>query len=298
VRAATSAATRAATRRPALPCAAGAVAATLALVLAPAAANANPLEWIWNQTKKRVYVRGGITHIAPLEQASEMELADIEGAASLAVQNGPIAGSGATVSSATIAGGSIGVKVPELHEGVSFEVVAGYPLPTIKFRATGTLVTESIAPTALGIPTGVPALGEELGQVEGLPVVITAVYQIYQRGALRPYAGLGPAVLFSRNAKITNPILTEVSQPDFNIAPAPGLVLQAGLDAKLWRQVYARVDVKFIAFMRASAEVHHIEVRTPTLPVFEAVEVGTAKMSMWVNPLIVTAGVGFDFSMF
>jgi hypothetical protein len=31
------------------------------------------------------------------------------------------------------------------------------------------------------------------------------------------------------------------------------------------------------------------------LPLFETVEVGTAKMSVWVNPLVVQLGVGADF---
>jgi outer membrane protein W len=90
-------------------------------------------------------------------------------------------------------------------------------------------------------------------------------------------------------------MLTAVSTPEMTIAPAPGLVLQGGLDVQLWRRVYARVDVKFIALMMARAEVHHIQVETPGLPLFESVEVGTAKMNVWVNPLIVQAGIGYDF---
>jgi len=79
------------------------------------------------------------------------------------------------------------------------------------------------------------------------------------------------------------------------IAPAPGLVLQGGIDAKIANHVYARLDVKFIAGMLARATVEHVQVRTPDLPLFDTVEVGTAKMSMWVNPLIVQAGIGTDF---
>lgn len=266
---------------------AGALAAA-ALVMAPAEASAE--SW-W----KRFYVRGGVTRVETLEQSREMELADVDGAASLAVQNGPIAGSGATVSSATIFGLNIGFKLPELHKRMSLELVAGAPLPKMKFKATGTLANESIAPMALGIPTGVPALGEDLGEVTAAPLVLTAVYKFTDRGRVQPYVGAGPAVLVALDKKITNPLLTEVSQPDFEIAPAPGLVLQAGLDAKLWKNVYARVDVKFIALMLARAEVKHAQVRTPALPLFDTVEVGTAKMSMWVNPLIVTGGIGFDF---
>ena len=274
-------------------------AAALAVVLAPATAAADP--W-WKRAARYVhqqgYVRGiGVAHVATLDQSREMELADIDGPASLAVQNGPIEGSGAAVSSATIPAGIAGLRLPWLDHRLSLEIVVGTPF-TVEFTATGTLAEKSIAPMALGIPTGVPALGSELGQTKAVPLVVSGVYQFRKSGVLRPYAGTGVTVMFATQNKITNRYLTEVSEPDFEIAPSPGLVLQAGLDAKLWRGLYARLDVKFIAGLLARAEVHHVVVRTPSLPLFEAVEVGTAKMSTWVNPLIVQAGLGFDFSIF
>ena len=112
---------------------------------------------------------------------------------------------------------------------------------------------------------------------------------------MRPYIGAGVAVMFTYGAKTTNPILTEVSQPEMSIAPAPGIAMQAGVEARLTKKIYARLDLKFIGLMLAKAEVHHIQVRTPALPLFDTVEVGTAKMSVWVNPLIIQAGIGMDF---
>ncbi|MBA2543382.1 MAG: hypothetical protein H0V17_27320 [Deltaproteobacteria bacterium] len=241
-------------------------------------------------TFKKIYLRGGIAHVAPLSQSRELELADIDGPASLAVQNGPIAGSGSTVSSATIPAITIGYR---LTPRISLETVLGVPF-TVKFKATGTLRDMSIAPTALGIPTGVPPIGEELGEAKAAPPMITAVYEL-TRGKVRPYVGAGVAVLFAYGGKLTNPVLTEVSQPEMKISPAPGLVLQTGLEAKIAGRVYARLDVKFIALMLARARVEHVEVRAPALPLFDTVEVGTAKMSVWVNPLIVQLGVGTDF---
>lgn len=265
-------------------------AAALVLALAPGTAEAEP--W-W----KRFYVRGGVAHVATLEQSRELELADVEGAATLAVQDGPIAGSGASISSATIPAAIVGYRLPVLGGRLSLETVLGLPF-SVKFSATGTLANESIAPTALGIPTGVEALGPKLGEASAVPPVVTAVYRLRDRGPVQPYAGAGLAVMFAFGAKVTNETLTEVGQPDFAMAPAPGLVLQAGAEAKLWRNVYARLDVKFIAGMLARATVKNVQVKTPTLPLFDTVEVGTAKMSVWVNPLIVQAGVGFDFSVF
>jgi outer membrane protein W len=240
---------------------------------------------------KRFYVRGGIAHVAPLSMSRELELADVDGAASLAIENGPIEGSGASVGSATVPAITVGYK---LNDRWSLETLLGLPF-TVKLSATGTLANESLAPMALGIPTGVPPLGSELGEAKAAPPLVTLVYQLRMHGMLRPYAGAGLAVLFAFDEKVTNPILSDVAQPEMSIAPAPGLVLQTGAELKLWKSVYARLDVKFIAFMLARAKVEHIQVRTPELPVFETVEVGTAKMNVWVNPLIVQLGVGVDF---
>jgi len=241
-----------------------------------------------------LYLRLGGALVKPLSSSRELELADIDGPASLAVENGPIAGSGATIGSATIPAIIVGWVLPTASRRWSLEAVLGTPF-TVKFEATGTLANMSIAPSALGIPTGVGALGPTLGEAQAIPPVVTAVYQLTGGGRLRPYAGAGASVLFARNARVTNPTLLAAGTPEMTIAPAPGLVLQGGLDVQLWRRVHARVDVKFIALMLARAEVKHIQVETPGLPLFDSVEVGTAKMDVWVNPLIVQAGVGYDF---
>jgi outer membrane protein W len=246
------------------------------------------------ERRHRLYLRVGVAFVKPLATSNELQLADVDGPASLAVMDGPIAGSGASVSGATIPALIVGVVLPWLHDRLSLETVLGTPF-TVKFRATGTLANQSIAPTALGIPTGVPALGPELGEATAAPPVLTAVYQLVDHGRWRPYAGLGFAMLIATDAKMTNPILTAVSQPKFTVDPAPGLALQAGLDVRLSKLFYARLDVKFIALMDAHATAEHIQVATPNIPAFGTVEVGTAKMDVMVNPLIVQAAIGFDF---
>ena len=260
------------------------------LVLAPALAVADEKP----AKPRRLYLRAGVLHLAPLVSSREMELAAIDGAASLAVENGPIAGSGATVDSATMPALIIGYRLPYLNGRLSLETILALPF-TVKFHATGTIATESLAPMALGIPTGVKPLGPELGEAKAIPPLITAVYDLVPRGPVRPYAGAGVAVMLTTSPKVTNPILTEVREPDMHISPAPGLVLQGGVEARVDPVGDPRLDVKFIAFMLARAEVNHIVVKTPELPLFETAEVGTAKMSMWINPLILQAGIGADF---
>ncbi len=248
------------------------------------------------ERRHRLYLRVGVAFVKPLATSNELQLADVDGPASLAEMDGPIAGSGASESGATIPALIVGVVLPwkRMHDRLSLETVLGTPF-TVKFRATGTLANQSIAPTALGIPTGVPALGPELGEATAAPPVLTAVYQLVDHGRWRPYAGLGFAMLIATDAKMTNPILTAVSQPKFTVDPAPGLALQAGLDVRLSKLFYARLDVKFIALMDAHATAEHIQVATPNIPAFGTVEVGTAKMDVTINPLIVQAAIGFDF---
>lgn len=262
--------------------------ALVLMLLAPALAHAD------DEPVRRLYVRAGVAHVETLESSNEMELADVDGPASLAVQNGPIEGSGATVSSATIPGIIVGYVLPWFDDKVSVETILGIPF-TITFKATGTLANESLAPTALGIPTGVQPLGEDLGEAKAAPLVVTGIYRFGKLGPVTPFAGGGVAVMFAFDSHVTNQMLTEVSDPEMSIAPAPGLVLQGGIDAQIYKRIYARLDIKFIALMLAQARVEHVQVRTPELPLFDTVEVGTAKMSMWVNPLIVQLGIGADF---
>lgn len=244
-------------------------------------------------TYKRLYVRGGVLHMAPMSKSRELALSDVHGAASLAVMDGPIAGSGASLDPVTIPAVIAGYTLPIWHDRLSLETVLSTPLH-VTFRATGTLADMSIAPEALGLETGVPALGAPLGAATAAPPLVTAVYRIADLGPLHPYAGTGVGVLVTYNAHATNPVLTEAAQPKFHIDPAPGWVLQAGFDLAVWRRVQIRADVKYIAFMKAHATVDDIVVRTPNIPLFEEAKVGTATMDMWVNPLIVQLGLGVD----
>jgi outer membrane protein W len=261
------------------------VKAALVLAAMAATAHADP---------DRLYFRAGLVHVTWLSQSHELALSGVQGPASLAITDGPIAGSGASIAPLTTPAVIIGYVLPIAHDRISIETVLGMPLH-VTFRATGTLADASIAPMALGLPTGVPALGPQLGEADAAPPIVTAVYRLVDVGPAHAYAGGGVAMLVTYNAHATNPILTEVAQPAFHIDPAPGLVLQTGVELRLWRRVVARADLKYVALMKAHATVEHISVRTPGLPLFDAVEVGSATMDIWLNPLVAQIGIGVDF---
>lgn len=191
-------------------------------------------------------------------------------------------------------GAIIGVVLPVLGRKLSLETVLGIPTPT-KFRATGKLATESLAPTFMGMETGIEPLGADLGEVTFAPPIVTAVYRVAKLGPVTPVVGTGLMLLMGRNAKITNAVLQEAGDPKLSIKPSPGLVVQGGLDIALWKRVAARIDVKYVLGMRVNATIEDISVTPKALPALGSLEVGDAVMSAKVAPLIVQAGVGVDF---
>lgn len=191
-------------------------------------------------------------------------------------------------------GAIIGVVLPVLDRKLSLETVLGIPTPTT-FKATGKLATESLAPTFMGLPTGIEPLGSELGQVTFAPPIVTAVYRVATLGPVTPIAGAGLMLLMGRGGKITNPVLQEAGDPKLSIKPSPGLVVQGGLDIRLWKRVAARLDVKYVLGMKVNATIEDIAVTPKAIPTLGTLEVGDAVLSAKVAPLIIQAGVGVDF---
>jgi outer membrane protein len=161
---------------------------------------------------------------------------------------------------------------------------------------TGTLADTSVAPFALGnVPTGVPAFGSELGTTKVLPPIVTAVYRFPLHARVRPYGGLGLSYVIPYDTKITNAVLTEVSQPSVDISADLAWVVQAGVDIQLWRQMYFTLDAKFVGGLDLVAEMNNLELTVPALPIYGTVSAGTGTAEVTVNPLVVQAGVGWNF---
>lgn len=242
-----------------------------------------------------LFFRLGGLLIAPAAASSEVSLANVSGPARLSVSDGPIAGSAVGIGSNFMPAGIIGYSLPFLDRRLSIETVLALPF-TLKLEAKGTLATQSLAPTALGnLPTGVPALGSELGEVKVLPPVLTATWRFGPFWRLQPYAGAGLSYLVTLEARITNPVLTEVATPKIEVPNRLGFVVQAGLDMHLWRWFFANLDLKYIAGLDLVTRVTNIWVRLPRLPLYEAARVGDNEVRVTVNPFVFTFGVGMNF---
>jgi outer membrane protein W len=247
-----------------------------------------------DRSRDRFYFRAGPLWLTPMERSEELVLSNVAGPASLAVDNGPIAGSGASVSGAMIPAVQVGFVLPWLDRRLSVETVLGTPFE-IEFVAEGSLATESIAPEAMGIPTGVPPLGSELGRIKAVAPVVTAVYRFVNPTRFTPYAGGGLTLLMGYGGEITNPTLTEVGEPDFEVNRDLGYVVQGGLESRIFGRFFVTADVKFAAFLSARGVARNVHVRAPALPLYDTVEVGTATMDVQVNPLVLQLGAGLNF---
>jgi outer membrane protein W len=260
--------------------------AALALVAGLCAqADANP-------AKDRLYARAGFLYLQPVPASEEVVLSDLMGPAELALPDGPVAGSGVSADAVAMLAGTIGYRV---HDRISIEAVIASPF-TMTLTLTGTLANDSVAPYALGnIPTGVPAFGEKLGTTKVLPPIVTAVYRYPLHPRVRPYGGLGVSYVYAYDTQITNPVLTEVGKPTVEIDSDLAWVLQAGVDVHVWKRVYVTLDAKFAAGLDLVARMKGLELAVPALPIYGTVSAGTGTAEVTVNPLVLQAGVGWDF---
>ncbi len=260
------------------------------VLAAPTAPRARP----WYR-RGMIYVRAGVLHVSPRARSGEMVLSGVGGPASLAVENGPIAGSRAEMGKATSAAMIIGIARPLGGGEVALETVLAPPV-TFELRAGGTVADESLAPTVLGtVPTGIPPLGPLLGRTKALPPVVTVVYRAFRGARVRPYLGVGVSYLHTYDRQITNPIMTEVAQPRLLIGDAVSAVGQLGLDVHVAGRIYATADVKAMSGFATTARVENIHMKTPAFPLYESVYVGDVSVEVVVRPVIVTIGAGTTF---
>ncbi|ERP85460.1 hypothetical protein Q670_07175 [Alcanivorax sp. P2S70] len=187
----------------------------------------------------------------------------------------------------------LGYKLP-WGKGWSMELIASAP-PTLEIKADGKLANEPLVEEVNGIPTGVPPLGEEVAETKVAPPLITLVKRFRLDHKLQPYLGGGIGYLFTYDTKVTNPIATELGEPDIEVENKFGYALQAGLDIHLTRHWWVTFDTKYISFQDITATVEDLVIKAPGLPQFQYAEVGDVEYDADINALAYTLGIGFTF---
>src|SRR5688500_14837916 len=187
-----------------------------------------------------IYFRAGLLHQESNAQATEIEL-PIPLPMSASGTGSAIEMIDSQIPFAAI----IGYSLPALDGRLALETVLGFPT-RVEFRATGALATESLAPFISGMPSGIAALGSDLGAATFATPLLTAVYRLPSLGRVTALVGAGGILMYAYDETITNPILVAAGEPTLSIAPAIGFVLQTGAEVRVWGRISARLDVKYV----------------------------------------------------
>lgn len=272
------------------------IAATLTMIcVAPANAHNATSKPSPFHPKSRVYFHAGVTQLNLESGQANVVLSDLGAATSIAIDEGPVENSGANISGDTQPTLTIGYRFKSMPR-LSIETAIAPPF-SLDLTTTGALADESLAPFALGqVPTGIPALGAELGNAQALPAIASLVYTFSPVWRFEPYVGLGMTYVFTYDHKITNSVLTEDGNPQLDVAPAIGVVGQIGVNTQLTERLTLITDFKFARGIKTESEVTDISLISPTLgDLVGPATVGLADFELELDATVFNIAVRYKF---
>jgi len=187
-------------------------------------------------------------------------------------------------------GGPVGLFLPVLNHRLALETIVAIPKRP-KIVASGTLANESVLPTVLGSPTGIPPVGREIATLSAIPPLFTVVYHAPSIGPITPILGLGIIALLAANVEITSPALKQYISFELDSPPSIAPLAQVGADIRLWGRMQARIDIKYTS-LSPQFKVKHILVKTGQL--VGTIDLGDADIRGTSHAWLVHAGVGLD----
>jgi outer membrane protein W len=209
----------------------------------------------------RLYFKLGATNFNIRADSSEVNLSGFDWWTELLLEEGPVAGSGVEVNGSTNPSITVGYRLPWGNsDSWSIETVIAPPFE-IDLKFTGSIRDQSLVPDIEGVPTEIPALGPDIGELETLPVTVTLLYTFDQPDWLFvPYVGAGFTYIYNKNQTVTNSVLKEVGEPTLETSNDLGWVLQAGLSAKLSEHWLLNADLKYASGITIESEISGIAV--------------------------------------
>ena len=159
-------------------------------------------------------------------------------------------------------------------------------MPEVDFTymATNNIGIELVLATtrhSLSGRTGTTGSIGKLGSTWVLPPTLTAQYHFLPTGHVRPYVGAGINYTVFWNADASDGLEAAVGRTRLHLSDSVGWALQAGTDIDLTKKVFLNFDVKYIA-MRTTATL-------------QTTAIGTQRVKVDINPLVVGVGLGFRF---
>ena len=121
----------------------------------------------------------------------------------------------------------------------------------------------------------------ELASAWVLPPTLTAQYHFIPNGKIRPYvgAGINYTIYYKENA--SSGLEDAVGKTNVDMSNSFGPAVQAGVDFDIGRNLFLNLDAKWIS-MHTHAKLY-------------TADIGTQKVNVHINPLVLGVGIGTTF---
>jgi outer membrane protein len=168
---------------------------------------------------------------------------------------------------------------PTEHASVNNSVM---PEVDVTWMATDSIGFELIAATTKHSASGTSGTTGGIGKLAStwvLPPTLTAQYHFNSAGAVRPYVGAGINYTIFYSEKASSGLKSAVGPTKVRLSDSVGWAAQAGIDVDITPKFFLNLDVKYIDM--------------DTTATLRTTAIGTQKLRVHLDPVVVGVGVGF-----
>lgn len=207
---------------------------------------------------------------------------------------------GSSAGNLTTLGGRIGLYLPKTDHHLAVEVQLAPPLK-LDFQLDKRAATESLAPNAVTgagdpIPTGVPAIGRDIGTFKTLPPNFTLVYRPWTHTLVQPYIGAGAMYLYTYDTDVSNKVLNERGEPTLYLSKPVACVGQLGVDFNLPKNMFLNFDAKYVGCADVKARLNNIRINAPNFSgALGEVDLGTVSSTNHFRAVLYQFSFGMHF---
>lgn len=168
---------------------------------------------------------------------------------------------------------------PTEHVGVNNSFM---PEVDITYMATDKIGFELIASTTKHDASGKTGTTGSIGKLAStwvLPPTLTAQYHFNNDGGVRPYLGAGINYSVFWNEKASKGLVGAVGKTQVHMTDSVGWAAQAGIDVDVTPKIFFNMDIKYIDL--------------DTTARLTTTAIGTQRVKVHIDPLVVGVGLGF-----